>query len=147
MPEGQQARSDGARVRTIRMHHSVRDAIRILSQPDVDAVIVVDGEREDSGGFIGILTEREIFRAMADQGLDVLDHLVWTLTTGEFASVDIQATPADRLQAFCAHKVNHLAIMDGLCLHAVESIWDCVAQGSGGAMSSGAPVDEAYGRS
>ena len=131
MPDCQQACSSAERVRTIRMNRSVRDAVRILSEPDVDAIVVVDGERDDSGGFIGILTEREVFRAMADQGPDVLDHLVWTLTTRDFVSVDVTSTPADRLQAFCAHKINHIAIMDGLCLHAVQSIWDCVAGAPG----------------
>lgn len=136
MPDCQQVSSAGARVRTMRMNHSVREAVQILSDPEVDAVIVVDGAREDSGCFIGILTEREIFRAMAEQGLDVLDHLIWTLTTGEFASVDVHATPADRLHAFCAHKVNHLAIMDGLSLHSVQSIWECVSQNPSSAGTS-----------
>ncbi|MCJ2033997.1 CBS domain-containing protein [Methylobacterium sp. J-068] len=131
------SRTDG--VRYLRMNRSVRDAVRVLSDPEVDAVIVVDGDREDcDGAFIGILTEREIFRAMAEQGLDVLDRLVWMLTTNDFVSVDVRTTPADRLQAFCAHKTNHIAIMDGLCLHSVQSIWDCVAEDPG---RTGAPED------
>ena len=53
-------------------------------------------ERDDTGGFIGILTEREIFNAMADRGLETLDNLVWMLTTREFVAVDVRTTPADR---------------------------------------------------
>lgn len=119
------------RVRFLHMDRPVRDAVRLLSESDVDAVIVVDGPSDDSGSFVGILTEREIFRAMTDEGHDVLDHLVWTLTAPDFVSVDVRTTPADRLRTFCAHKTNHIAIMDGLCLHSVQSIWDCVAQNPG----------------
>lgn len=122
-----EACSTAPRARYIRMDRSVREAIKILSDPDVDALVVVEAPSDDRGAFIGILTEREIFKAMAERGLDVLDHLVWMLTTQDFVSVDVRTTPADRLEAFCTHKTNHIAIMDGLCLHSVQSIWDCVA--------------------
>ena len=62
------------------------------------------------------------------QGPGELDSLVWMLTTPEFVTADVRTPPADRLQLFCAHKINHIAIMDGLCLHSVQSIWDCVAE-------------------
>jgi CBS domain-containing protein len=131
MTVGLQTRSTPSRVRSIRMDRSVREAVRMLSEPDVDALVVVDGAGDDSGAFIGILTEHEIFRAMAEQGLDALDRLVWMLITDDFVSVDVRTTSADRLQTFCAHKTNHIAIMDGLSLHSVQSIWDCVATDSG----------------
>lgn len=129
-----------SRVRAIRMDRPVREAIQILSEPEIDALIVVEGAPDDPGAFLGILTERDIFKAMAERGLDVLDHLVWMLTTGDVVSVDVRASQADRIQAFCAHKTNHIAIMDGLCLHAVESIWDCVSSTSNPEASGRAAV-------
>ncbi|WP_244478341.1 CBS domain-containing protein [Methylobacterium sp. Leaf113] len=119
--------SPDSRVRAIRMDRSVREAVQTLSLPDVDALIVVDGRCENTGSFMGLLTERDIFQAMADQGLEVLDSLVWMLTAPDVVSVDIRTPPADRLQVFCTHKTNHIAIMDGFALHSVQSIWDCVA--------------------
>jgi CBS domain-containing protein len=109
------------------MDRSVREAIRLLTTPDVDALIVVDGPSDKGGSFIGILTEREIFRAMVDRGLESLDSLVWMFTKSDFVSTDIRTPLSERLQLFCAHKTNHIAIMDGLCLHSIQNIWDCVA--------------------
>lgn len=128
MSASQKPGSQASRVRHIRMDRSVREAMRLLSTPDVDALIVVDGACDETGCFIGILTERDIFRSMSDKGLETLDSLVWMLTTPEFVTADVRTPPADRLQLFCAHKINHIAIMDGLCLHSVQSIWDCVAE-------------------
>jgi len=127
MGASQKPASEASRVRYIRMDRSVREATRLLSAPDVDALIVVDGPCDKTGSFIGILTEREIFRAMADHGFETLDSLVWMLTTPEFVCADLRTPLADRLQLFCAHKTNHIAIMDGLCFHSIQSIWDCVS--------------------
>ena len=128
MSASQKPGSEASRVRYIRMNRSVREAMRVLSASDVDALIVVDGACDETGSFIGILTEREIFRAMTDGGSEVLDSLVWMLTTPEFVTADVRTPPADRLQLFCEHKTNHIAIMDGLSLHSVQSIWDCLAE-------------------
>lgn len=127
---------DTSRVQYIRMDRSVRDAVRLLSRPDVDALVVIDGRRDDDGAIIGIITERDVFRAMAAGGLDVLDGLVWMLVKTEIVSVDVTLSPANRLEQFCAHKTDHIAIMDGFALRSVESIWDCVAHGSTGTVSS-----------
>lgn len=127
MGASQKPASQASRVRYIRMDRSVREATRLLSALDVDALIVVDGPCDKTGSFIGILTEHEIFRAIADHGLETLDSLVWMLTTPEFVCADLRTPLADRLQLFCAHKTNHIAIMDGLCFHSIQSIWDCVS--------------------
>ncbi|KQO66358.1 hypothetical protein ASG51_21415 [Methylobacterium sp. Leaf465] len=130
MSARQKLGSEASRVRYIRMDRSVREAIRLLAAPDVDALIVVDGPCDDTGSFIGILSDREIFRVMAREGLETLDSLVWMLTTPEFVSADVRTPLADRLQLFCTHKTNHIAIMNGMCLHSIQSIWDCVVDAS-----------------
>lgn len=118
---------NASRVQYIRMNRPVREAVRLLSHPDIDALVVIDGKREEDGVIIGILTERDIFRAIAARGLDVLDGLVWMIAKDDFVSVDASASPASRLQQFCAHKTDHIAIMDGFALHSIQSIWDCAA--------------------
>lgn len=130
--------SDASRVQYIRMNRPVREAVRILSRPDVDALVVIDGNSESDGALIGILTERDIFRAIASGGLEVLDGLVWMLAKDDVVSVDVTASPADRLKQFCAHKTDHVALMDGFALRSVQSIWDCVADVP-------APVPQAFG--
>lgn len=115
-----------ANMQYIRMDRPLRDAMRLLAQPDIGALVVIDGAGQD-GAIIGILTERDVFRALALGGLDVLDSLVGMLTRTDFVSVDLSADPADRLKQFCAHRTDHVAVMDGLSLNSVQSIWDCLA--------------------
>ncbi|NEU12673.1 CBS domain-containing protein [Methylobacterium sp. BTF04] len=126
MGASQKIGSDASRVQYIRMNRPVRDAVRLLSRPDVDALVIIDGDREADGIIIGIVTERDVFRAMADGGLEVLDGLVWMLAKNDFISMDVSQSPESRLKQFCTHKTDHIAIMDGFALKSVQSIWDCV---------------------
>ena len=117
-----------SRLHYIRMNRTVRDAVRLLASPEIDALVVIDGNRVEDGTIIGILTERDVVRAMMKGGLDVLDGLVWMLVKTEFVSVDAALPQAGRLEQFCAHRTEHLAVMDGFSLHAIQSVWDCLAE-------------------
>lgn len=122
-----QAGGAAPRMRYLRMDRSVRDAVSLLAQPDVDAIVVIDGGRPEDGSIVGIVTERDIFRAMATGGLEILDGLVWMITKTDFVSVDVTMPRAERLAQFCTHRTDQIAIMDGFALKSVQSIWDCVA--------------------
>ena len=115
-----------ANMQYIQMDRPLRDAMRLLARPDIGALVVIDGAGQD-GAIIGILTERDVFRALALGGLDVLDSLVGMLAQTDFVSVDVSLTQAERLKQFCAHRTDHVAIMDGFSLNSVQSIWDCLA--------------------
>ncbi len=121
-----QTATGGAGLHYIRMDRSVRDALRLLRDPGIEALVVIDGDRSTDGAIIGIVTEREIFRAMAARGLEALDVLVWMLAKEDFHSVDIAMSGRDRLKQFCAHRTDQVAVTDGFALHSVQSIWSCV---------------------
>ncbi|CAA2103471.1 hypothetical protein MBUL_02212 [Methylobacterium bullatum] len=136
--EASQRTGNGAgRLQYIRMDRSARDALRLLRSPGVDALVVIDGDRPTEGAIIGIVTEREIFRAMAACGLEALDNLVWMLAKEDFTSVDVGMSRSDRLKQFCAHRTDHLAVTDGFVLTEVQSIWNCVDEVS----SPGGPTE------
>ncbi|MDO9426198.1 MAG: CBS domain-containing protein [Methylobacterium sp.] len=125
--ENSDASGRGAALHYIRADRTVRDAVRLLSRPGSDALVVIDGRPDSDGAIVGLLTERDIFRALTAGGLEVLDALVWTLARADFAAVDVGLAPQERLAAFCRHRTEHLAVMDGFALRSVESIWDCLA--------------------
>ncbi|WP_018044758.1 CBS domain-containing protein [Methylobacterium sp. 88A] len=132
MEASQWTGNGAARLQYIRMDRSARDALQLLRSPGVEALVVIDGDRPTDGAIIGIVTEREIFRAMAARGLEALDNLVWMLAKEDFTSVDVGMSRADRLKQFCAHKTDHLAVTDGFVLTEVQSIWNCVDEMSAG---------------
>jgi CBS domain-containing protein len=126
MAIGEATRS-GAALHYIRMDRTVRDAVRLLAQPGTDALVVIDGRREGEGAIVGLVTERDVFRAIAARGLDTLDALVWTLAQEDFATVEVGAGPTERLAAFCAHRTDRIAVTDGFALRSIQTIWDCLA--------------------
>lgn len=136
MPSCQPTGNHVSRLHYIRMDRSVRDALNVLRDPGIDALVVIDGDRPTDGAIIGIVTEREIFRAMASRGLEVLDNLVWMLAKEDFTSVDVNTPNADRLERFCAHKTDHIAVTDGFVLTSIQSIWSCVDDISGSSRSA-----------
>ncbi|WP_245259557.1 CBS domain-containing protein [Methylobacterium sp. 10] len=131
MAASQWTGNGAGRLQYVRMDRSARDALRLLRSPGVDALVVIDGDRATDGAIIGIVTERDIFRAMAVHGLEALDNLVWMLAKEDFTSVDVGMSQADRLKQFCAHKTDHIAVTDGFVLTSVQSIWNCLDEVSG----------------
>lgn len=115
---------DAVGVPRIHMDSSVGDAARLLARSGVGALLVVDGH-EPEASVVGLLTERDIFRALSARGPDVYGHCVWLITEHDFPAIDVTASPRDRLQAFCDRKVDHIALMDGFRVSSVLSIWDC----------------------
>ncbi|GJE54800.1 MULTISPECIES: CBS domain-containing protein [Methylobacterium] len=103
---------------------SVGEAARRLSQSGAGALLVVDGHAADAA-VVGLLTERDIFRALATRGSDIYGHCVWVIAEHDFPAIDVTASPGDRMRAFCDHKVDHIALMDGFRVSAILSIWDC----------------------
>ncbi len=69
----------GPRVDTIGPGHSLRDAVDALAAKHIGA-LVVTGE---GGTLVGIISERDIVRAIATRGCDALDDQVSTYMTSD----------------------------------------------------------------
>ncbi|GEP08160.1 CBS domain-containing protein [Methylobacterium gnaphalii] len=119
---------DAAGVPRIHMDGSVGDAARLLARSGTGVLLVVDGHGPEAT-VVGLLTERDIFRALSARGPDVYGHCVWLITEHDFPAIDVTASPRDRLKAFCDRKVDHIALMDGFRVSGVLSIWDCAGAG------------------
>lgn len=111
----------GPRVLTIDALSSIRAAIGRLAEQNVGALVVVDG----AGTPTGILSERDVIRALANGG-DVLALTVGDLMT----SPVIAATPADDvdavLQTMTTHHFRHVPIVDRGALVGIVTIGDLV---------------------
>lgn len=113
-----------APVRTIDMNRSVGFAMRVLSEPGDEALLVLDTLRD--GAVVGLLTQRDIFRAIASEGPEIVDKCVWLITPHDFVSIDANANAEETLRRFCERKVDHVAVMDGVRVVSILNIWDCV---------------------
>ena len=67
----------GRAVSTVQPHATVRDVVEVLATKHIGSIIVADVE----GRMHGIVSERDVVRALAAQGCDALDEAVSGIMT------------------------------------------------------------------
>jgi CBS domain-containing protein len=115
-------RNKPAKVITITGDQSLLDAGKLLTEYNIGAVIVVD----DNGEPVGILSERDIVRKLADLKEDALNLQVQDAMTRDI----IIGVPDDDLSHVSGimtnRRIRHLPIIDGKKLVGMVSIGDVV---------------------
>ena len=111
----------GVRVVTIGPHDSIRRALTLLAEHNIGALVVIEGQ----GGPVGMVSERDIVRALA-RAESILVQPVTSIMTREV----IIGTPQDDLVAvgntMTERRIRHLPVMDGGRLVGIVSIGDVV---------------------
>jgi CBS domain-containing protein len=111
----------GRDVTTITPHRSVADAIALLAAKRIGAVIVGG----DDGAVLGILSERDIVRALA-AGADALQHPVSRYMTAEVITCAPDMLIIDVMEEMTAGRFRHMPVMEGGRLAGIVSIGDVV---------------------
>jgi len=111
----------GGKVVTIEPHATIRQALALLAEHDIGALVVVD----TAGAPVGILSERDVVRAAAREEA-VFDRPVEALMTRQV----VLGRPDDDL-ASVAHtmterRIRHLPVVDQGRLVGIVSIGDVV---------------------
>jgi CBS domain-containing protein len=112
----------GDKVVTVRAEQSIREALGVLAQHNIGALVVVDAARRP----IGILSERDIVRAAA-RDESIFPRLVGQLMTRDL----VLGRPGDDLGAvghtMVQRRIRHLpVVVDGGTLVGIISIGDVV---------------------
>ena len=111
----------GVKVVTIGPKDPIREALRRLAEHNIGALVVVDGQ----GGLAGIVSERDIVRALA-RSEAILGEPIAAIMTRDV----VVGTPQDDLAAvgntMTAHRIRHLPVFDGGRLVGMISIGDVV---------------------
>lgn len=101
---------------------SVLETARILRQKRIGAVLVCDGD----GALLGVLSERDIVRALADDGINVLETPVRALMTRDV----VTCRPTDSIDSLMAlmtdRRIRHIPVLDHGGLVGLVSIGDVV---------------------
>jgi CBS domain-containing protein len=112
--------SKGDKVITIRPDETIRDALRLLAEHNIGALVVVGAERP-----AGIVSERDIVRTLARMEM-VFDWPVSRIMTTEV----IVGSPQDDLlvvgHTMTERRIRHLPVMDRGQLVGIVSIGDIV---------------------
>lgn len=102
-------------------HHTVVDAARLMLQRRVGAAIVVDADLAGPG----ILTERDVMRAVAD-GVDCAGALVSEYMTYDARTASVAWDLDTAATEMCRGGFRHLIVVDGDEMVGVVSMRDIV---------------------
>lgn len=98
----------GNDVATIRAHASLTDALRVLAEHNVGALVVSDRANTVDG----IISERDIVRQLARTGAGALRSTVADVMTSDVLTCSMDATADDVMQVMTTHRARHLPVLD-----------------------------------
>ncbi len=115
----------GDRVVTIEPHVSLAEAVKLLKQHRIGALIVVGGD-DGKQSVVGILSERDIVRALADRGAATLEVTVDQVMTRRVVTCTAAHTVGEIMGRMTSGKFRHVPVLEGERLVGIISIGDVV---------------------
>ncbi len=111
-----------SKVVTARPDTTVATAITLLKQERIGALVVSD----DGDHVQGILSERDVVRALVDHGGDLLNKPVSDLMTRAVKTCTLDANIQDVMSEMTHSRIRHLPVLDDGKLCGMISIGDVV---------------------
>lgn len=112
----------GADVYSVSQTTSLKDAIEVLSDKNIGAVLV----RDDKGAVAGIFSERDVVRRLRREGPAVLQKSVAECMTANVLSCDPEMELDQVLSMMTEKRIRHLPVIRGGALVGLISIGDVV---------------------
>jgi CBS domain-containing protein len=100
---------------------AVLDALKLLAEKDVGAVLVMDGTR-----LVGVFSERDYARKVALKGKSSSDTPVSEVMTRQVVFVTPAQTNEECMALMTEKRIRHLPVIDGDRVQGVLSIGDLV---------------------
>ncbi len=107
---------------TVLPEDTIATVARVLAEKAIGAVVVSDGR----DGVAGIITERDLVRALARFGNETVTHGVAELMTRDVVTATSHDTIDDVSERMTRGKFRHVPIMEGERLVGMVSIGDIV---------------------
>jgi CBS domain-containing protein len=112
----------GSLVATVRPTMTINDALDKLAEHNIGALIVTDAD----GEIVGIISERDIVRALPHRGPDVLNAEVSEIMTSPLVTATSHTDVVDAMRSMTDKRVRHLPVLDDGELVGIVSIGDIV---------------------
>ena len=112
----------GTEVVSVSPSDTVLAVSRTLTQHNIGAALV----RDAAGRILGIISERDIVRGMADQGQGTTRLPAERLMTRDLVTVTRNTAVAEAMELVTRHRVRHLPVIEGGELVGLVSIGDLV---------------------
>jgi CBS domain-containing protein len=114
--------SKGTAVHTVRRDAPIAEAVKVLNQHRIGAVVVVT----DAGAVAGILSERDIVRHLGDDPATLLARPVSEIMTAKVVTCSAATTVSDLMEQMTRFRIRHIPILEDGKLAGIVSIGDVV---------------------
>ena len=114
---------NGNTVSTVSPNLSVIEALEIMAEKNIGALVVVENE-----SFIGIITERDYSRKIVLKGKSSSDTPVSEIMSTDFPSVLINDTVEKCMQLMASNRIRYLPVIEKDKLVGIISINDVVTE-------------------
>jgi CBS domain-containing protein len=115
-------RQKGSDVITVSPSDSVQSIVDTLTRHRIGAVVVVDS----AGEIAGIVSERDVVRAMAGNAAGVAARTARDIMTEEVMTCEPDDSEAELMQLMTENRIRHLPVLAGGRLAGMISIGDVV---------------------
>jgi CBS domain-containing protein len=112
----------GSSVATVQPEHTLDDTIHLLAEKSIGALVVTDEART----LVGIISERDILRALAQQGAAALDAPVSSHMIREVATCRRETTNEEIMRLMTDGRFRHMPVCENGKLVGIVSIGDVV---------------------
>jgi CBS domain-containing protein len=115
-------RAKGGHVVTVTPDTAVEQLLNVLAEHRIGAVVVsADGSTVD-----GIVSERDIVRAMAQRGASVISEPVTAIYTADVHTIGLDAQLEDLMRIMTDRRIRHVPVVANGALSGIVSIGDVV---------------------
>ena len=115
-------RAKGAAVVTIRPDATIGDLVHGLREERIGAMVV----SEDGTSVLGIISERDVVRGLADRGPRILEATVAELMTRDVVSCTPRDTVKQVMAQMTKRRIRHIPVLADGVLCGIVSIGDVV---------------------
>ncbi len=115
-------RTKGSSVATATSEATITDIAARLKQEKIGALVVSD----DGVKVLGIISERDIVRGLADHGLDLPEKRAVELMTAEVFTCTPNETTGDLMAVMTEQRIRHIPVTEDGALCGIVSIGDVV---------------------
>lgn len=113
----------GSQVYSIGPEAKVIDALKLMAQKEIGALVVLDGER-----LVGVISERDYARKVILAGKSSTEMPVRDIMTSELITVEPERTVEDCMALVTQRRVRHLPVLESGRLAGLVSIGDLVKE-------------------
>ena len=114
--------SKGTEVYSVREDNTVEDAVSVLNDKNIGAVVVKD----QAGSIVGILSERDVVRRLGAQGAAALSMKISDCMTANPYTGSPESSVDEMMSQMTEKRIRHLPITSGEGIVGIVSIGDVV---------------------